>query len=111
MGSASGTHLNGAGVAADTATGAAAGASFGPYGAAAGAAAGLLTGLLTARSPDDPPPPEAPPAPLDLADELSKRADIAKQMRLMGEGAGTFLTGPLGDTSKAPGAAPTARAA
>lgn len=112
MGSASGTHTNAGGVLADTGAGAAAGASIGgPYGAAIGGAAGFLTGLLTSKSPDDPLPPEAPPAPLDLADELARRGEIAKQMRLMGDGAGNFLTGPLGDTSKAPGAAPKAVAA
>lgn len=113
MGTASaGTHTNWGGVAGDTAAGAASGASVGgPYGAAIGGAAGFLTGLLTSRSPDDPRPPEAPPAPLDLAEELARRGEIAKQMRLMGDGAGNFLTGPLGDTSRAPGAAPKAVAA
>lgn len=59
--------------------------------------------------PGDPPPPIPPPPTPDLADELSKRADLVKQMRLMASGTGDFVSGPYGDTSKPPGSPPVAR--
>jgi hypothetical protein len=69
---------------------------------------GFLTGLLTGDQPDAPPPPTAPPPPPDLADEISRRADLAKQARLMADGTGTFLSGPLGDPNAPKGSAPKA---
>lgn len=112
MGTGTGQHQNWAGVGGDTVSGAASGAAVGGVpGAFVGAGAGFLTGLLTADSPDAPPPPEAPPTPPDLAEELAQRGEIANQMRLMGDGAGNFLTGPLGDTTKPVGYAPAAKAA
>lgn len=111
-----GHHRNWGVVAGDTATGAASGAAIGSVipgvgtaiGAGVGAVGGFLTGLFSSDEPDPLPPPVAPPPPPDLADVISKRAELAKQMRLMGSGSGTFLTGPLGDTSKTPGSKPVA---
>jgi hypothetical protein len=109
MGSRAGFHHNAGTVIGDTASGAVSGAAVGgPVGAVVGGGVGFLTGLLTGDSPDDPAAPEAPPPPPDVADELSQRAALAKQMRLMASGTGDFLSGPLGNTSKAPGAAPKA---
>ncbi len=111
-----GYHTNEGAVAGDTLSGAASGAGIGaaggPFGAAiggvVGAGAGFLTGLFTAQEPDALPPPEAPPPALDLADALSKRAEIARLARLQAEDAGTFVSGPGGDTSTPPTSAPRA---
>lgn len=53
---------------------------------------------------------ETPPVPPDLTDEAVQQARIATRKRLlMGSGLqSTFLTGPLGDLSKPPSAAPKA---
>lgn len=113
MGASAGHHHNYTAIAGGTltgaATGAVAGSALGPPGAIIGGAVGAIGGFLGGLSqdtPDDLPPPEAPPPPPDVADEISKRAAMVKQQRLMASGTGSFLTGPLGDTSSSGGAAP-----
>lgn len=109
MGAASGSHHNPATIAGDTLSGTASGAAIGGApGAVIGAAGGFLAGLLTGDSPDPLAPPAPPPQAPDVADAIAERAQVAQQARLMASGSGNFLTGPLGDTSKAAGYAPTA---
>lgn len=114
MGASAGHHHQWGAIAGTTAsgaaTGAAVGAAFTPIGAAigagVGAVGGFLTGLFTTDAADDQAPSEAPPPPPDLADAISKRAELAKQQRLMAGGTGNFLTGPLGDTTTSTARAP-----
>lgn len=119
MGASGGHHHQWGAVAGATLSGAGSGALVGSavpgigtaIGAGVGAVGGFLGGLFGGDAPDDLPPPSAPPPPVDVADQIAQRAAMAKQQRLMATGSGAFLTGPLGDTSKVPGAPPAALAA
>lgn len=100
----SGRHWNTGHIAGTTASSAGTGAVIGSgiapgigtaIGGAIGLGVGLFTGLLSGSEADEEPLVVAPP-PEDLTDQIIRRGRLAARSRLLAEGSGSFVAGPMG---------------